>query len=106
MHELYAEFEQQLPGRFFVESIDIPFNFSTINNRAVKKAHGEYLLFLNNDTEVITENWLTLMVSFAQQERIGCVGAKLLYPNNTVQHARYFRIRWRRWAWSLWLSPW
>lgn len=87
MHELYAEFEQQLPGRFFVESIDIPFNFSTINNRAVKKAHGEYLLFLNNDTEVITENWLTLMVSFAQQERIGCVGAKLLYPNNTVQHA-------------------
>ena len=62
MHELYAEFEQQLPGRFFVESIDIPFNFSTINNRAVKKAHGEYLLFLNNDTEVITENWLTLMV--------------------------------------------
>lgn len=87
MHELYAEFEQQLPGRFFVESIDIPFNFSTINNRAPKKAHGEYLLFLNNDTEVITENWLTLMVSFAQQERIGCVGAKLLYPNNTVQHA-------------------
>ncbi|HCO04551.1 MAG TPA: glycosyl transferase family 2, partial [Enterococcus faecalis] len=81
MHELYAEFEQQLPGRFFVESIDIPFNFSTINNRAAKKAHGEYLLFLNNDTEVITENWLTLMVSFAQQERIGCVGAKLLYPN-------------------------
>ncbi|MEB8144321.1 glycosyltransferase family 2 protein [Enterococcus faecalis] len=87
MHELYAEFEQQLPGRFFVESIDIPFNFSTINNRAAKKAHGEYLLFLNNDTEVITENWVTLMVSFAQQERIGCVGAKLLYPNNTVQHA-------------------
>ena len=87
MHELYAEFEQQLPGRFFVESIDIPFNFSTINNRAAKKAHGEYLLFLNNDTEVITENWLTLMVSLAQQERIGCVGAKLLYPNNTVQHA-------------------
>ena len=87
MQELYAKFEQQLPGRFFVESIDIPFNFSTINNRAVKKAHGEYLLFLNNDTEVITENWLTLMVSFAQQERIGCVGAKLLYPNNTVQHA-------------------
>ena len=87
MHELYAEFEQQLPSRFFVESIDIPFNFSTINNRAAKKAHGEYLLFLNNDTEVITENWLTLMVSFAQQERIGCVGAKLLYPNNTVQHA-------------------
>lgn len=87
MHELYAEFEQQLPGRFFVESIDIPFNFSTINNRAAKKAQGEYLLFLNNDTEVITENWLTLMVSFAQQERIGCVGAKLLYPNNTVQHA-------------------
>ncbi len=46
------------------------------------------MIILNNKIpEVITENWLTLMVSFAQQERIGCVGAKLLYPNNTVQHA-------------------
>lgn len=87
MTELYQEFSEQLPGRFIVESIDIPFNFSTINNLAAKKAKGKYLLFLNNDTEVISENWLTLMVSFGQQERIGCVGAKLLYPNNTIQHA-------------------
>ena len=67
--------------------IDIPVNFSKINNIAAKEANGTYLLFLNNDTEVINGDWLKLMVSFGQQERIGCVGAKLLYPNNTIQHA-------------------
>lgn len=87
MKELYKQFKVQLQEKFIVEFIDIPFNFSRINNIAAKKAKGKYLLFLNNDTEVIAENWLTLMVSFAQQTRIGCVGAKLLYPNNTIQHA-------------------
>ncbi|MBO0473555.1 glycosyltransferase family 2 protein [Enterococcus ureasiticus] len=87
MKELYDSFEQQLGTRFRVVVIDIPFNFSKINNIAAKDTNGKYLLFLNNDTEVINADWLKLMVSFAQQERIGCVGAKLLYPNNTIQHA-------------------
>lgn len=87
MKELYASFEQQLSSRFQVAMIDIPFNFSRINNLAVEKAAGTYLLFLNNDTEVINPEWLKLMVSFGQMERVGCVGAKLLYPNNTIQHA-------------------
>lgn len=87
MKELYDSFKQQLNERFQVVVIDIPFNFSKINNIATKKAKGTYLLFLNNDTEVINGDWLKLMVSFGQQERIGCVGAKLLYPNNTIQHA-------------------
>ncbi|ALS03197.1 glycosyl transferase family 2 [Enterococcus silesiacus] len=87
MKELYDSFKQQLNDRFRVVVIDIPFNFSKINNIAAKDAKGKYLLFLNNDTEVINADWLKLMVSFGQQERIGCVGAKLLYPNNTIQHA-------------------
>lgn len=87
MHELYTSFEQSLGDRFSVKIIDIPFNFSKINNIAAKQAKGQYLLFLNNDTEVINGEWLKLMVSFGQKDRIGCVGAKLLYPNNTIQHA-------------------
>ncbi|MEI5994931.1 glycosyltransferase family 2 protein [Candidatus Enterococcus mansonii] len=87
MKELYDSYEQQLDERFRVIVIDIPFNFSKINNIAAKQAKGKYLLFLNNDTEVINAEWLKLMVSFGQQDRIGCVGAKLLYPNNTIQHA-------------------
>ncbi|AKB33547.1 Glycosyl transferase, group 2 family protein [Methanosarcina siciliae HI350] len=66
---------------------DYPFNFAAINNFAAKKTSGTYLLFLNNDTEVITENWLHYMLMNAQREEIGCVGAKLLYPNGTIQHA-------------------
>lgn len=87
MQQLYQTFQEKLADRFQVLHLEMPFNFSVINNEAAKKASGAYLLFLNNDTEVITPDWLTLMVSFAQQERIGCVGAKLLYPNHTMQHA-------------------
>lgn len=63
------------------------FNYSALNNFAAKQAAGEYLLLLNNDTEVIAPRWLEEMVMYAQQERIGCVGAKLLYPDDTIQHA-------------------
>lgn len=64
-----------------------PFNFSAINNFAVAHADGEYLVLLNNDTEIITREWLTAMLEHAQREEVGAVGAKLLYYNNTVQHA-------------------
>ncbi len=63
------------------------FNYSALNNFGEQYATGEYLLLLNNDTEVITPNWLEEMVMYAQQKRVGCVGAKLLYPDDTVQHA-------------------
>lgn len=65
---------------------DKPFNFSAINNFAAKNAKGEYLLFLNNDTEVISENWLEKMLECFIDENIGVVGAKLLYPDDTIQH--------------------
>lgn len=87
MQELFAEYKKQLDERFIVELIDIPFNYSRINNLATEKASGKYLLFLNNDTEVIEPNWMTTMVSYAQFDRIGCVGAKLYYPDDTTQHA-------------------
>ena len=63
------------------------FNYSALNNFGAKEATGEYLLLLNNDTEVITPRWIEEMVMYAQQERVGCVGVKLLYPDNTIQHA-------------------
>ena len=63
------------------------FNYSALNNFGETFATGEYLLLLNNDTEVITGRWLEEMVMYAQQKRVGCVGAKLLYPDDTIQHA-------------------
>ena len=62
------------------------FNFAAINNYAVKESTGEYILFLNNDTEVITDGWIQKMVGYAMQNHVACVGAKLLYPNDDIQH--------------------
>ncbi len=63
------------------------FNFSAINNFAARQAKGEMYLLLNNDIEIISENWLGEMVSLALQKNVGIVGAMLYYPNDTVQHA-------------------
>lgn len=63
------------------------FNYSKINNFGVKFASGEHLLFLNNDMEVITPEWLEEMLMFSQRNDVGAVGAMLYYKNNTVQHA-------------------
>ncbi len=64
-----------------------PFNFSRVNNRCVEVAEGDFLLFLNNDTEVITPDWIEQLLYFAEQPDVGAVGALLLYPDQTVQHA-------------------
>lgn len=66
---------------------DRQFNYAALNNTAVKEANGEFILLLKDDTEVITPDWLTEMVSIAIQPGVGAVGARLLYPNNTLQHA-------------------
>jgi GT2 family glycosyltransferase len=66
---------------------DVPFNFSHINNYAVARSDGQYVLLLNNDTEVITPDWMEAMVEQAQRPTIGAVGALLLYPDDSVQHA-------------------
>lgn len=63
------------------------FNYSSVNNFAVQKAKGEYVLLLNNDTEIITPSWIESMLEHAQRKNIGAVGVKLLYPNKNIQHA-------------------
>ncbi len=63
------------------------FNYSAINNYAVTFARGEYLLFLNNDIEIITPKWMEEMLMFAQRKDVGAVGAKLYFPDDTIQHA-------------------
>ncbi|MBR0466225.1 MAG: glycosyltransferase family 2 protein [Clostridia bacterium] len=63
------------------------FNYSKINNLAINEAAGEYICLLNNDTEILNGNWLSIMLGYAMQPHIGTVGAKLFYPDMTVQHA-------------------
>ncbi|RTL13012.1 MAG: glycosyltransferase [Neisseriaceae bacterium] len=63
------------------------FNFSRLNNKAVAEATGNIIGFINNDIEIIHPDWLTEMLAFLRQPTVGVVGAKLLYENNTIQHA-------------------
>lgn len=63
------------------------FNYSAINNFGVTFANGEYLLFMNNDIEIIAEDFIEEMLGFCQREDVGCVGARLLYEDDTIQHA-------------------
>jgi len=72
--------------RVVIHRDDGPFNFSRLNNDAVKIAKGEILGFLNNDLEVIEPDWLAEMVVHAVRPRVGAVGARLLYPNGLLQH--------------------
>jgi GT2 family glycosyltransferase len=64
-----------------------PFNYSRLNNKAVATCNTELLLFLNDDTEGISVGWLEALVEHAMRPEVGAVGAKLLYPNGTIQHA-------------------
>lgn len=79
--------EQQAAGAVRLLSHEGPFNFSAINNRAVREAQGELVCLLNNDTEVIDGAWLAEMVGQLLQPEVQVVGAKLLYPDGRVQHA-------------------
>ncbi|MCF6172210.1 MAG: glycosyltransferase [Campylobacteraceae bacterium] len=77
-----------LDNRVKFYEYNIPFNYSDINNYAVKTyAKGEHIILLNNDIEIITSKWIEEMLMHSQRKEIGAVGAKLYYPNDTVQHA-------------------
>lgn len=65
---------------------DGPFNYSAINNRAVRQARGDYIVLINNDIEVITPTWLNEMMGHVIQPGVGAVGSRLWYPDNTLQH--------------------
>ena len=66
---------------------DGPFNFSKIINQGVEAAKGEYCILLNNDTEVITPDWIETMLGLCARQDVGAVGVKLYYPDDTIQHA-------------------
>jgi len=83
----FAELAGGSDPRIRVLPYGAPFNYSAINNFAVREAHGDIVGLLNNDIEVINADWLTEMVSQALRPGIGAVGAMLYYPLNTVQHA-------------------
>jgi GT2 family glycosyltransferase len=82
---LYAELKQLANVRV-IQNNTQPFNFSNINNYAAEFAKGKILLFMNNDLEVINSDWIERMLEYIQRPDIGIVGAKLYYPDNTLQH--------------------
>ncbi len=85
--EYYRLLESQPKVRVLTYKEAGGFNYSRINNFAAREADGEYLLLLNNDTKVITREWMEELLMYAQREDVGAVGAKLYYSDNTIQHA-------------------
>ena len=85
-----VDFLREAGRRHRVLRYDAPFNFSAIINFAAKEAQGEYLLFLNNDTQVISPHWMEAMLEHAQRPEVGAVGARLLYADGRIQHAGVF----------------
>ena len=83
---LYKEYEAK--NKNFISFVEHAyFNFGKMVNQGVSRSHGDYVLLLNNDTSVIEPSWIEEMLKVAQFPEIAAVGAKLLYPNGTVQHA-------------------
>ena len=74
-------------GKITLVRFEGAFNYSAVNNLGVSHGSGEYVLLLNNDTEVITVNWMEELLMYAQREDVGAVGAKLFYGDKTIQHA-------------------
>ena len=85
--EYYREIESSNNRVKIVYWSEKRFNYSKINNFAVKYASGEQILFLNNDVEIITPNWIEEMLMYSQRSNVGAVGIKLYYPDDTIQHA-------------------
>ncbi|MCB2312010.1 glycosyltransferase [Clostridium tagluense] len=85
--EYYKTLEQYQNIKVVIYESKGKFNYSAINNFGVAHAKGEHLLFLNNDIEIISENWLQEMLMYSQREDVGAVGVKLYYSNDTIQHA-------------------
>jgi len=86
--ELFKSYDSD--SRIRVVRDDSPFNYSALNNRVALASSADFVCLLNNDIEVITPDWLSELVSIALQDGVGAVGAKLLYPDDTIQHAGVF----------------
>jgi glycosyltransferase involved in cell wall biosynthesis len=85
--DLFARWRQEAPDQIRLLRLDIPFNFSRLNNEGVRHANGELICLLNDDTEIIAPAWLEEMAGQAGRPSIGAVGAFLLYPDYRIQHA-------------------
>ncbi len=85
--DYYKELQKDSNVKVVTYQQEGDFNYSAVNNFGVSHATGDYILLLNNDTEVITVNWMEEMLMYAQREDVGAVGAKLYYGNKTIQHA-------------------
>lgn len=83
---LYEDLKE-MSDKVSVVKYEGKFNYSKVNNFGVSYTKGDYILLLNNDTEVITVNWMEEMLMYAQREDVGAVGAKLYYGDRTIQHA-------------------
>lgn len=83
--EYYEELQEN--DRITIVTYEGEFNYSAVNNLGVRNAKGEYILLLNNDTQVITVNWMEELLMYAQRTDVGAVGAKLYYADKTIQHA-------------------
>ncbi len=81
------KWKQAFNGKFTCVKVEEPFNFSRLMNIGREHAKGDFLVLLNNDTEVISADWLEGMMEQAQRPSVGVAGVKLLYPNDTIQHA-------------------
>ena len=84
------EYYKKIDGKDKIKVVYFPekeFNYSKIINFGVKNSTGDYIIQLNNDTELMTPNWIQEMLGFAQREDVGAVGVELFYPDNTIQHA-------------------
>ena len=84
--DLYESYKKEWPNIKIVKWNEKPFNFASACNFGAKESSGDYLLFLNNDTEVLTDTWLEDMLGYAAQDQIGAVGCHLLYPDGKLQH--------------------
>lgn len=85
--EYYGSILKKYPERIKFITWDNEFNFSKLVNFGAQSANGDYLLLLNNDTEIITPKWIEAMLGICSQPDVGIVGAKLYYPDETIQHA-------------------
>lgn len=83
--DYYEELKEN--GKIRVLTFEGAFNYSAVNNMGAAAADGDYLLLLNNDTQVITVNWMEELLMYAQRKDVGAVGGKLYYANKTIQHA-------------------
>lgn len=83
----YKELEKKNPKAKVVFWDGTGFNYPAINNFGVEKASGEYLLFLNNDTEIVNEDCLEELLGYCMREDVGAVGARLYYEDGSIQHA-------------------